>query len=115
MMEIRVLAYLVWAATTVLVYGVVFWRMVRKYRVYRDRRATREFLTSLALFVTSLVSFFSILSLVLFDPSSEGFRLILTVLALGSFTGAGIVWLQETPKERRSEPRPSDSDPASAR
>jgi hypothetical protein len=98
-MDLRLLGYFGWALATLVIYGLVFQRVIGKYRHYHDDRARREFLTVLALFITALVSFVSLLTLFLWAPGGVGLRGVLTFIALGSFTGAGVVWLQETPRD----------------
>lgn len=103
-MEARFLSFLVWGVGTVLVYLAVLVLVVRQWHDHKDARSRREVMSAGALFLTALGSAAAI-TLVLFGEAGTGPRSFAIAVALGCFTGAGIVML-ETAWTRRVKGKP---------
>jgi hypothetical protein len=96
--DTRFVAYAIWGAGTVLVYGAVFRLGLRRWRYRRDARAWRELLERTARFLVALASMAS-LTLALFGEAGTGARGLIVALALGAFTAAGVIELREEPSD----------------
>lgn len=97
-MDGRLIVLLIWGGGTVLAYGVVLSKRRFAFRLHHDRRSKRELLAGSALFLTALCSALAIV-FVLFGQPGTGIRGLVTAIALGAFTGAGIVMASEDPTE----------------
>lgn len=97
----RFLIFLVWGIGTVLVYSIVLRDRWRSWRLHHDRRARRDLLTSVGLFLTALAAAGSI-AFVLFGPVGAGIRGLFVALSLGAFFATGLV-MATTPST--DEPR----------
>lgn len=75
-------------------YSIVLRNRRRAYATHRDRRSRRELLAGAALFLTALASTLAIV-FVLFGQPGSGIRALILSIALGAFTGAGIVMAEE--------------------
>lgn len=87
---IRLVIYGAWAFGSLAIWGRVLGLGLRSYRTWRDLRARRELLADFALFLVALSSCLSIVLLVI-GQQGTGIRGFMLALALGGFTGAGIV------------------------
>lgn len=91
----RWVAFAVWGLGTVAVYGYVFLRRRHTWRIHRhDLRSTRDLIESGALLMVAVSACVAVF-MVLFGEPGVGLRPFLTALALGSFTGAGVVMATE--------------------
>lgn len=90
MTEWRFLAFLVWGFGTVVVYTIVLLQERAQYRLHRDQRSRRDMLEAVGLFLTALGSALAI-ALVLFGEVGTSVRGFSIAIALGAFTGVGIV------------------------
>jgi hypothetical protein len=88
--DTRIVAYLLWGLGTTVIYAVVMDGSYRDYILQRDRRAKRELFEDIGLFATALCSNIAIL-MVLFEQGSSEPRQFAVALALGAFTGVGIL------------------------
>lgn len=88
------LLLLIWGGGTVLAYSVVLRNRRRAFVLHHDKRSRRELLAGAALFLTALSSTLAIV-FVLFGQPGSGPRTLVISIALGAFTGAGIVMAQE--------------------
>jgi hypothetical protein len=99
--DVRLLMYLGWGGATVTTWAYVLYRRVHAWRLHHDARSQRELLIALSLFLTSLATLLSF-TMVFFGSHGTDLRNLLVALALGAFTGAGIV----------SATEPEEPDPA---
>jgi hypothetical protein len=90
----RFVILLIWGLGTVLAYALVLRGRVRSWRVRRDSRSRRELVSGLGLFMTALASCTS-LTVVLFGEAGTSLRGWFIALALGAFTGSGIIMATE--------------------
>lgn len=88
-LDVRLLTYVIWGIGTTLVYGYVLLRRGRAYRRRHDRRARRELLTAIGLFLTAFAANFAIL-VVLFVPQGQDVRGFFVAFALGAFSAVGV-------------------------
>ena len=86
----RIVPFLLWGLGTVALYSVNLAREVREWSLHHDRRGTRDALVALCLFVCALTSCLSVAAL-LFGSQGDPVRRLLGALALGAFTGVGVV------------------------
>lgn len=86
-----------WALGTLALYGIALRRTRSNWLLHHDRRAWRDLLGDLALFITALASTLAIVVVVI-DPGALGIRGLLSALALGAFTGVGIVKVTVPPR-----------------
>lgn len=86
----RVLPFLLWGLGTVALYGVNLGREVREWDIHRDLRGRRDAIVATCLFLCALASCLSVASL-LFGSAGDPARRLLGAIALGAFTGVGIV------------------------
>lgn len=93
-LDTRLLAYLVWGIGTTVVYAIVMDGSYRDYIIQRDKRSRRELFEDVGLFATAVASNLAIV-MVLFVEQGSDFSRFLTALALGAFTGVGILKLTE--------------------
>lgn len=93
-LDTRVAVLLLWGGGTVLVYAIVLGQRIASWRVHRDRRARRDVMSGFALFLTALGSGAAV-AFVLFGDAGQGARGVATAVALGAFTGAGLVLVSE--------------------
>jgi hypothetical protein len=98
-LDTRVFTLLLWGLGTVLIYGAVLVMRVREYRRHHDRRSRREVMIGFVLFLTALGSGLAV-AFVLFGEAATTLRGISTAIALGAFTGAGLVMLSEGTGEK---------------
>jgi hypothetical protein len=89
-LDLRIVLYIVWGLGTTAVYFVLMDRDYRDWLMRRDKRAFRELLESIGLFMTAFAANAAIF-VVLFWQQGTDIRAFLTAVALGAFTGAGIV------------------------
>ena len=97
----RFAIYLVWGIGTILVYAVVLvrrWLRFQRHR-YDRRKAVRrdvrkDVMAGAGLFLTALGSGLAV-AFVLFGEPGSGPRSFMIALALGAFTGAGLVMVSE--------------------
>lgn len=89
-MDVRWVVYVIWGLGTTLVWAAALAGAYGGWRLYRDRRARRELLSTTGLFLTALGSSLAIL-LALFGEQGSALRQFVLAFALGMFTGAGIV------------------------
>jgi len=101
--DFRYAFYVVWGIVTPLVYWVVMDGHYRDYILNRDRRARRELLQSIGLFLTAVLSTLAIAGSVLFGPAGSNIRALLAALALGAFTGVGFVMLGDRRQRRKGD------------
>lgn len=94
----RLLAYLLWGIGTVLVYGDVLIKRWHSFRMHGDSRSRRELMAGFALFLTALCAGGAVWA-VLFGEIGSSLRGGLSAIALGAFTGAGIVMATERKDE----------------
>lgn len=95
-LDSRLIAFALWGLGTVAVYADVLRVRLRSWALHHDRRGKREAMSGLALFLTALCSSVAIF-LVLFGQAGSGIRGLFVAIALGAFTGAGIVLRTERP------------------
>ena len=88
----RWITYAIWGIGTTIVWGWVLSDAYGQWKEQRDRRAKRELLATTALFITAFGSSAAILMVLFGEPGSAPRQFVLA-LALGMFTGAGIVLL----------------------
>jgi uncharacterized membrane protein len=84
----------VWGVLTLGAWSVVTWRHFLRWREYHDQRARIAFLSVFALWVTAALFgiFLFVSALVdMYDVFGPGSRGILLGMAMGAFTGAGIL------------------------
>lgn len=86
----RIVPFLLWGLGTVMLYSVNLSREVREWSLHRDRRGTRDALVAICLFLCALASCLSVATL-LFGTQGDPIRRALGALALGAFTGVGVV------------------------
>jgi hypothetical protein len=84
--------YVLWGIMTTLVWAGVLADAYGQWKEQRDRRARRELLSTASLFITALGSTAAILMIFFGEPGSAPRQVVLGV-ALGMFTGAGLVLL----------------------
>ena len=97
----RLFVYLLWGFGTVLIFGVVLFRRWLRFQHHRrDRRKAvrrdvrKDMMSGGALFLTALGAAAGI-AFVLFGEAGSGPRSFAIALALGAFTGAGLVMATE--------------------
>jgi len=90
MIDGRWVIYAIWGIGTTIVWAKVLTDAYGEWRERHDQRAKRELLSRAALFTTALASSASIWMILYGQPGSTP-RTFLLALALGMFTGAGIV------------------------
>jgi hypothetical protein len=101
-LDTRLAAYLVWGVGTLMVYGWVLRRRYQVFRVRPDRRSRRELAAAIALFLVSLAASLAV-TFVLFGETGTGIRGLMSAIALGAFTGAGVVMAGEAPPDEVAE------------
>ena len=99
--DTRLAAFLVWGTGTLVIYAVVFVRRFHRFVVHRrDRRrrvrrdVRQDVMSGFALLMVSFGSA-AATALVLFGETGSSLRGFFVALALGAFTGAGLVMLTE--------------------
>jgi hypothetical protein len=99
--ELRRLAVLlVWGGATMGAYSSVLLYRLRSWRRHRDARSLRELLTAVALWLTAVSSATAIISVLFVAPGTD-LRSWLVAVALGAFTGAGLVMASEAHSDVR--------------
>jgi hypothetical protein len=98
-LDTRIFTLLLWGLGTVIIYAAVLIIRVREFRRHRDRRSRREVMIGFVLFLTALGSGMAV-AFVLFGEVATTLRGISTAIALGAFTGAGLVMLSEGTGEK---------------
>ena len=91
-MELRYILYAVWGVATTLIWAAVLSDAYGQWKEKQDQRAKRELLGFAGLFLTALGATVAILAVAIGEPG-QPWRQALLLLALGMFTGAGIVFL----------------------
>jgi Ni/Fe-hydrogenase subunit HybB-like protein len=89
-LDTKLLFYGIWGIGVILVYGVVLLRTRQRWKVRRDKRAQRDLIAAVALFLAALAASLAIF-MVLFGPLGVGVRGFFSALALGAFFAAGLV------------------------
>jgi hypothetical protein len=102
MLDTRLVAYLVWGVGTTLVYGYVATGSYGDYVQQRDRRARRELIEDVGLFLTAITANLAIV-MVLFGEQGGNMRGFLVALSLGAFTGVGILKGTERFNRKRND------------
>ena len=97
--DTRVLTLFVWGVGTVAIYVVVLAQRLMAYWRHNDRRSRRDLLEGFALFLVALGAG-SAVGFVLFGEAGATPRGIATAVALGAFTGAGLVMASEGTGEK---------------
>jgi hypothetical protein len=99
--DTRIAAFLLWGGGTVAIYTIVLvlrirhWRRTRKDRRHQERiEAARDVIAAFALWLVAFASGASV-ALVLFGTPGSGIRGLAVAIALGAFTGAGLVMASE--------------------
>ena len=99
--DTRIVAFLLWGGGTVAIYSIVLaqrirhWRRTRRDRRHQERiEATRDVVAGFALWLVAFASGAST-ALVLFGTPGTGIRGLAIAIALGAFTGAGLVMASE--------------------
>jgi hypothetical protein len=100
--DTRFLAFLVWGAGTVIVYGIVLYDRVKSWHYWRDERSLRSMLTAVGLFMTALGAG-SATALVLFGESGSGIRGLFVAISLGAFFATGLI-MATNRRDRGTEP-----------
>lgn len=95
-LDTRWIAYILWGVGTVVVYGVVLYRRQGLYVRFPDRRSRRDLMEAVVLFIVALASFLAI-TMVLWGEPGTGIRGMLVAVALGAYTGAGVIMLSDQP------------------
>ena len=90
----RYIAFVIWGIGTVLVYGFVLYKRRHTWALHHDIRSARDLVEAGALFLVAIASAAAIF-MVLFGEAGVGLRPFFTAVALGSFTGAGLVMATE--------------------
>lgn len=93
-LDTRLLAYLVWGIGTTVVYAIVMDGSYRDYIVQRDKRSRRELFEDVGLFGTAICSNLAIVVVLFVEQGSDWSR-FLVALALGAFSGVGVLKLTE--------------------
>ncbi len=89
-LDLRIVVLMLWGGGTVLVYAKALSDSYGDFREYHDRRARRDLMADVGLFLTALCSALAV-AFVLFGQAGTGVRAFATTIALGAFLGAGIV------------------------
>ena len=96
----RLIVLFLWGGGTVLAYGRVLLVRSRAFQMHHDRRAMRDLVSGIGLFLTALCSGLSI-AFVLLEPYGSSVRGFMIAVALGAFLGVGIVMGTERPEADR--------------
>jgi hypothetical protein len=99
--DTRIAVFLLWGVGTVVVYSVVLSVRIQRWRRHKyDRRsaeraeASRNLIAGFALWLTAFCSGAGV-ALVLFGEAGTGLRSFAVAIALGAFTGAGLIMASE--------------------
>lgn len=95
----RIVPFLLWGLGTVGLYTLNLSREVREWVLHRDRRGTRDALIAMCLFICALASCLSVASLLFGVAQDDPLRRALMALALGAFTGVGVVMVTVRKRE----------------
>lgn len=105
----RIATLLLWGGGTLIIFTIVFYKAVRRLRDRRtDRRksarieARRDVVVTFALLLVAAGSALSTY-LVLFGEAASGARGVAVAIALGAFTGVGLVMLTEDGEQEQDE------------
>lgn len=90
----RLLFYGAWGGGVVLLFSIVLIRRIRGHRRHRDRRAFRDLLEAIGLWLVSFAASAAVASLIFF-PEGATLRGLLNAIALGAFLGVGVIMATE--------------------
>lgn len=91
---VQLLFWIVWGAGTPLVYGLLLRKRRRHYQRHHDRRALRDAMEALGLFLVSIAASLGI-TVALLGPSG-GIGRILFAISCGAFFAVGVYALAES-------------------
>ena len=93
-MDFRIATSLIWGMAVLILFSYVLGKRWMGYRQHHDRRARRDFLEALALFMTAAPAAGSIFAyLIVTIPNAASS--LLGATALGAFVGLGIIMATE--------------------
>lgn len=105
----RIATLLLWGGGTLIIFAIVFYKAVRRLQEKRkDRRRSvriesrRDVIVAFALLLVAAGSATSTY-LVLFGEPASGARGVAVAIALGAFTGVGLVMLTEDGEQEHDE------------
>jgi hypothetical protein len=101
--DTRYVVFLLWGFGTLAIYTIVVVDRAIRWWTARDARARREALQGVGLFLTAAGSFLAIFVGLFVEPGN-GIRTAALGLALGAFTGTGIVMLESPRLPRWKRP-----------
>jgi hypothetical protein len=87
-----------WGIGPFLLYAVALYRRLESWHKHGDARSKREVVLALALALAAFAAAMSFVSVVMMIGDSS-FRRVLAGIAWSAFGAAGVIWIQETPRD----------------
>lgn len=101
-MDWRLLSFAVWGFGTMVLYGIVVSDRYGDWQRWHDHRSLRDLIEAAGLFMVSIACAGSV-AMVLFGVPGSPVRGALIALALGGFTGVGILMVSDIRDRRDRE------------